>query len=132
LINRDKNIIGKEVTPFVLKRVNEISGGRTLTANIALIENNARIGSEIALEFTKLINLSTNASSQPLQCLHNMASKLNNNINCLTESSKPAPERTKQLKQEWTGLHSNQSQLSPVRPYPMTQFTDCKTLSFLF
>ncbi|MGI8811762.1 MAG: pseudouridine-5'-phosphate glycosidase [Pyrinomonadaceae bacterium] len=39
---------GKEVTPFLLAAMSEKSGGRTLKANIALLENNARIAAEIA------------------------------------------------------------------------------------
>lgn len=42
------NITGKEITPFLLSQMSERSGGRTLAANIALLENNARVGAEIA------------------------------------------------------------------------------------
>lgn len=42
------NIRGKEVTPFLLSQLSEKSGGKTLAANIALLENNARIAAEIA------------------------------------------------------------------------------------
>ena len=41
-------ISGKEITPFLLSQMAEKSGGRTLSANIALLENNARVASEIA------------------------------------------------------------------------------------
>ncbi|CAG2115793.1 unnamed protein product, partial [Medioppia subpectinata] len=54
----EKGIIGKEVTPYLLKRVNQLSGGRSLTSNIALIENNARIGAEIAFQYNMLLNVS--------------------------------------------------------------------------
>lgn len=43
-----KRIDGKEITPFLLAEMSTRSGGRTLTANIALLENNARVGAEIA------------------------------------------------------------------------------------
>ena len=39
---------GKEITPFLLAQMSERSGGRTLAANIALLENNARVAAEIA------------------------------------------------------------------------------------
>jgi len=39
---------GKSLTPFLLTRIKEITMGRSLTANIALIRNNARVGAEIA------------------------------------------------------------------------------------
>ena len=45
---RKKDIIGKRVTPYLLSRVKELTEGRSLAANIALILNNARIGGEIA------------------------------------------------------------------------------------
>ena len=43
-----QNITGKAITPFLLSQMSERSGGRTLTANIALLENNARVAAEIA------------------------------------------------------------------------------------
>jgi pseudouridine-5'-phosphate glycosidase len=39
---------GRELTPFLLSRMARQSGGATLQANIALLENNARVGAEIA------------------------------------------------------------------------------------
>ncbi len=43
-----KGIAGKEVTPFLLERVFEATGGRSLEANVALVENNARLAARIA------------------------------------------------------------------------------------
>ncbi|XP_040201670.1 pseudouridine-metabolizing bifunctional protein C1861.05-like isoform X2 [Rana temporaria] len=45
---RLQGIRGKDVTPFVLQRVNELTGGRSLESNIALVKNNAKVGSRIA------------------------------------------------------------------------------------
>ncbi|HEY3579041.1 MAG TPA: pseudouridine-5'-phosphate glycosidase [Pyrinomonadaceae bacterium] len=42
------NIAGRELTPFLLAHMAQHSGGATLRANIALLENNARVASEIA------------------------------------------------------------------------------------
>lgn len=39
---------GRELTPFLLSRMGQESGGATLQANIALLENNARVAAEIA------------------------------------------------------------------------------------
>jgi pseudouridylate synthase len=39
---------GKAVTPWLLSRMLEITGGRSLVANIALVENNARLATKIA------------------------------------------------------------------------------------
>jgi pseudouridine-5'-phosphate glycosidase len=49
-----RGIGGKEATPFLLAKVNEITGGASLKANIALIENNARLGAEIAVAYAGL------------------------------------------------------------------------------
>ena len=44
----DGGVGGRELTPFLLKRLAELSDGATLRANIALLENNARIAAQIA------------------------------------------------------------------------------------
>src|SRR5580692_10890045 len=44
----------KEATPFLLKRVVELSGGQSLQANIALIKNNAMLAAQTAVELTKV------------------------------------------------------------------------------
>ena len=49
----EKGIKGKEVTPFLLARIFELSGGESLEANIALVRNNARVAALIAKELTK-------------------------------------------------------------------------------
>jgi pseudouridine-5'-phosphate glycosidase len=41
-------IAAKSVTPFLLERIFELTGGASLTANIALVRNNARLAAEIA------------------------------------------------------------------------------------
>lgn len=43
-----RGVGGKAVTPFILGRLNEITGGRSLQANIALVRSNARVGAELA------------------------------------------------------------------------------------
>ena len=48
------DITGKDVTPFLLQRIFELTEGRSLTANIALVRNNARLAAQIAVEMTKL------------------------------------------------------------------------------
>jgi pseudouridine-5'-phosphate glycosidase len=44
-----ERVTGKAVTPFLLGRILELTGGRSLTTNIALISNNAKLAAEIAL-----------------------------------------------------------------------------------
>ncbi|MDF2889913.1 MAG: psuG [Clostridia bacterium] len=47
-------IKGKEVTPFMLAKVKELTGGESLEANIALVRNNAALAAQIAVEYCKL------------------------------------------------------------------------------
>ncbi|MVO14457.1 pseudouridine-5'-phosphate glycosidase [Parasedimentitalea huanghaiensis] len=49
-----KGISGKSVTPFLLQRIFELTEGKSLTANIALVRNNARLASNVAKELITL------------------------------------------------------------------------------
>lgn len=51
---RSKGITGKELTPFLLQKINELTNGKSLDSNLALIQNNARVGSGIAVALSKL------------------------------------------------------------------------------
>ncbi len=44
---------GKALTPFLLARISELTGEASLRANLALLENNARVGAEIAVALAK-------------------------------------------------------------------------------
>ena len=48
-----KAIAAKEVTPFLLQRIFELTEGRSLEANIALVLNNARLAADIAVALRK-------------------------------------------------------------------------------
>lgn len=48
-----QNISGKDVTPFLLGRIFELTNGKSLETNIALVRNNAKIATEIAIELAK-------------------------------------------------------------------------------
>ena len=48
-----KGIAAKAVTPFLLQRIFELTEGRSLQSNIALVLNNARLGAAIAVELAK-------------------------------------------------------------------------------
>jgi pseudouridylate synthase len=48
-----EGIAGKHVTPSLLKRLAEITDGRSLAANIALVMNNARVAADIAVALAK-------------------------------------------------------------------------------
>ncbi|WP_306150893.1 pseudouridine-5'-phosphate glycosidase [Roseovarius sp. MMSF_3281] len=45
-----QGIAGKPVTPFMLRRIFELTEGQSLATNIALIRNNARLAAQIAVE----------------------------------------------------------------------------------
>ena len=49
-----ENISGKESTPFLLKRIVEYTGGKSLETNIKLVYNNAHVGALIAKELCNL------------------------------------------------------------------------------
>jgi pseudouridine-5'-phosphate glycosidase len=48
----ENSINGKDITPFLLSQMSERSAGRTLAANIALLENNAAIAARVAHSLT--------------------------------------------------------------------------------
>jgi len=49
----NENITGKKITPYLLSKVNEITKGRSLDANIKLIKNNADLAAKIAVHFNQ-------------------------------------------------------------------------------
>jgi pseudouridine-5'-phosphate glycosidase len=49
-----KGIAGKEVTPFLLARLADATRGRSLAANVALVQNNAFVAAEIATAYARL------------------------------------------------------------------------------
>ena len=50
--NKEK-IIGKEITPYLLSKVNELTEGKSLDSNIKLIQNNAELAAKIAVHYSK-------------------------------------------------------------------------------
>lgn len=50
----NKEIKGKDQTPFMLSKIVELTGGNSLEANIQLILNNAKLGAKIAKEYCEL------------------------------------------------------------------------------
>ncbi|MHB0924358.1 MAG: pseudouridine-5'-phosphate glycosidase [Bellilinea sp.] len=45
----EQGVHGSSMTPYLLARINELSGGRTLQANLALLRSNARLAARIAV-----------------------------------------------------------------------------------
>ncbi|HLQ87742.1 MAG TPA: pseudouridine-5'-phosphate glycosidase, partial [Enterococcus sp.] len=50
----EKGIVGKEITPFLLGKIKDITDGKSLAANIALVKNNAKVGAQLAVSYQKL------------------------------------------------------------------------------
>jgi pseudouridine-5'-phosphate glycosidase len=50
----EKGIRGQELTPFLLSRMAELTGGASLKANLSLLLNNARLAAKISKEFWRL------------------------------------------------------------------------------
>ncbi|KJH48389.1 indigoidine synthase A-like protein [Dictyocaulus viviparus] len=51
--SKERNIQSKDITPFLLSRVNELTSGKSMTLNIALLENNAQIAGNLATLLSK-------------------------------------------------------------------------------
>ena len=51
----EQNIHGKDATPFLLERVSALTGRASLQANLALLQNNAKIAAQIALEYHRTL-----------------------------------------------------------------------------
>ncbi len=49
-----QGIKGKDLTPYLLKRISELTNGESLESNIKLVYSNAKLGAEIAKELVKL------------------------------------------------------------------------------
>ncbi|MDY6073811.1 MAG: pseudouridine-5'-phosphate glycosidase [Eubacteriales bacterium] len=50
----DLGIHGKDTTPFLLDKIQKLTGGKSLESNIALVYNNVKLGAQIATELCKL------------------------------------------------------------------------------
>jgi pseudouridine-5'-phosphate glycosidase len=48
----EKNIRGQALTPFLLQRISELTGNRSMRVNLALLLNNARLAAQIARALT--------------------------------------------------------------------------------
>ena len=50
----EKGIKGKDITPFLLDKIQKLTSGKSLEANIELVFNNAKLASKNAIEYSKL------------------------------------------------------------------------------
>lgn len=60
----ERSVAGADVTPFLLRRIAELSGGDSVRANVALAVNNARVAGEVAVEIARMSK--GNALRQPI------------------------------------------------------------------
>ncbi|TWT03002.1 pseudouridine-5'-phosphate glycosidase [Planococcus sp. CPCC 101016] len=51
---KDNGISGKEVTPFLLGKVKDLTEGKSLVANIELVKHNAKVGAQLAAAYNEL------------------------------------------------------------------------------
>lgn len=58
-----KNITGQALTPYLLKRISELTAGRSLKANIQLIKNNALLGAQIAKAYKNTLFFKKNENN---------------------------------------------------------------------
>jgi pseudouridine-5'-phosphate glycosidase len=49
-------VIGKDTTPYLLKKIVEETGGKSLKANLALVYNNAKVGAKVAKAYYDKLN----------------------------------------------------------------------------
>ena len=50
----EKGVKGKDITPFLLDKIQKITEGKSLEANIQLVYNNVKLGAQIAKELSEL------------------------------------------------------------------------------
>ncbi|ETX29543.1 pseudouridine-5'-phosphate glycosidase [Roseivivax isoporae] len=62
----DHGISGKDLTPYLLQRIFELTEGRSLDANVALVLNNAALGARIAAEMVSLPGGAATRAGTPL------------------------------------------------------------------
>lgn len=53
-LSETKSVTGSDSTPFILSKIKELSGGRSVRANTALVEHNAARGARVAAQLSKL------------------------------------------------------------------------------
>jgi pseudouridylate synthase len=49
-----QGVSGKRVTPFLLARIKELTEGRSLVTNIALVKHNAQVGADLAMALAQV------------------------------------------------------------------------------
>jgi pseudouridine-5'-phosphate glycosidase len=50
----EKQVVGKDVTPFLLETIVELTHGQSVEVNLRIVENNIRVAAEIAIAWSRL------------------------------------------------------------------------------
>jgi len=50
----EKQVVGKDVTPFLLETIVELTHGQSVEVNLRIVENNIRVAAEIATAWSRL------------------------------------------------------------------------------
>lgn len=61
----EKGVQGRDITPYLLSRINQLTKGASLKSNIALILNNVQIGAQVASHLAKLREITKMKSLAP-------------------------------------------------------------------
>ena len=116
---KEKNIHGRDITPFLLKRVNELTKGNSLKSNIVLIKNNAMVGAKLALKLSQ--NNKNNNKNKNKDCvifggmMLDVLAYPNKNIEFTNETSNPGI-----VKYNFGGVGRNISECMARLDYPPT------------
>lgn len=91
-----QKVSGREITPFLLSRVSQLTTGASLKSNIALLEQNARVAAQIAKEMNTLENAQSSsrcpysgAVGDKRSCPHSTAKPESSSSCCATSSKCP-------------------------------------------
>lgn len=117
---------GSDNTPFVLAKIKELSGGKSVTANRALIESNVKRATQVAVELAKLEAVDEGTSGHPMPVFSNTKSEQapipkQNPQHITTESTQPqktevlvAGSLAIDLACDYTPFDNERAQIAPL------------------
>ncbi|KAI2635290.1 Indigoidine synthase A like protein-domain-containing protein [Xylaria nigripes] len=65
--SNEQGAAGNENTPFILRRIRELTNGRSVPANVALVQSNVERATKIAVAYSRLISEGPSASARPVK-----------------------------------------------------------------
>jgi len=89
----EKKIHGRDITPFILGRVSQLTGGHSLKANIALLQQNAGVAAQISKALASLETKPTVSSSSICPVSSFCHNPNNNNCTCSSSTRGPYSEQ---------------------------------------